>query len=93
MESWLHDNGLDIFSTHNEGKSERFIRTLKKKTYKHMATVSKNVYTDRLDEIVGKYKKTHKIIKMKPANVQPSTYTEYGVENNENILSSKLLIA
>ena len=58
-----------------------------------MAAVSKNVYTDRLDEIVGKYKKTHKIMKMKPANVQPSTYTEYGVENKEKILSSKLLIA
>ena len=57
MKSWLHDNGLEMCSTHNEGKSERFIRTFKNKSYKHMTAVSKNVYTDRLDEIVGKYKK------------------------------------
>ena len=41
-----------MFSTHNTGKSvdaERFIRTLKNKIYKHMTTVLKNVYTDKLD--------------------------------------------
>ena len=39
-------------STHNEGKSivaERFIRTLKKKIYKHMTAVSKSVYMDKLN--------------------------------------------
>ena len=38
----------------NEGKSvtaERFIRTLKNKIYKYMASVSKNVYIDKLDDI------------------------------------------
>ena len=37
-------------STHNERKSvvvERFIRTLKKKIYKHMTAVSKNLYIDK----------------------------------------------
>ena len=29
---------------------------------------------------------------MKLTNVQPSTFIEYGVENNEKILTSKLLI-
>ena len=35
MKSWLQDNNIEIYSTHNEGKSvvaERFIRTLKSKT-------------------------------------------------------------
>ena len=34
MKSWLEDNGIEIYSTHNEGKSvgaERFIKTFKKK--------------------------------------------------------------
>ena len=38
-----------MYSTHNERKSvvtERFIRTLKNKIYKHMTSVSKNVYID-----------------------------------------------
>ena len=44
-----------MYSTHNEGKSaiaERFIRTLKNKIYKYMTSVSKNVYIDKLDDIV-----------------------------------------
>ena len=43
-------------SIHNEGKSvvtERFIKTLKTKTYKYMTSVSKNIYIDKLDDIVG----------------------------------------
>ena len=47
-----------MYSTHNEGKSvaaERFIRTLKNKTYKHMTAISKNVYFAVLDDIVDKY--------------------------------------
>ena len=34
MKSWLQDNDIEIYSTHNAGKSvvaERFIRTLKNK--------------------------------------------------------------
>ena len=45
-------------SIHNEGKSvvtERFIRTLKTKIYKYMTSMSKNVYIDKLDDIVGQY--------------------------------------
>ena len=61
-------------STHNEGKSviaERFNRTLKDKIYKYMTSVSKNVYIDKLDDIVKKYNNTyHKSIKMKPADVK-----------------------
>ena len=46
---WLPNNDISMHSTYNEGKSvvaERFIRTLKNKLYKHMTTVSKNVYYD-----------------------------------------------
>ena len=46
-----------MYSTHNEEKSvvaERFIRTLKTKSYKYMAAISKNVNIDKLDDIVKK---------------------------------------
>ena len=46
-----------MYSAHNEGKSvvaERFIRTLKHKIYKYM-TMSKNVYIDKLDNIIKNY--------------------------------------
>ena len=51
-----------MYSTHNEGKSvvaERFIRTLKKKIYKYIASVSKNLYIDELDDIFNKYSNTY----------------------------------
>ena len=47
-----------MYSIHHEGKpivAERFIRTLKNKIYKYMTSVSKNVYIDKLDDIVGEY--------------------------------------
>ena len=58
MKSCLEKNAIEMYSTHNEGKSvvvERFIRTLKKKIYKCMSSISKNVYIDKLDDIVNKY--------------------------------------
>ena len=56
MKSWLEKNGIEMYSTHNEGTSvvaERFIRTIKNKIYKHMTSISKNVYIDKLDDIVN----------------------------------------
>ena len=47
-----------MYSTHNEGKSvvaERLIRNLKNKIYKYMSSKSKNVYNDKLDDIVNEY--------------------------------------
>ena len=58
MKSWLQENDIAIYSTHNEGKSvvaERFIRTLKNKIYKYMTSISKNVCIDKLDDIVNEY--------------------------------------
>ena len=41
VKSWLEENDIEMYSTHNEGKSviaERFIRTLKNEGY----SISKN---------------------------------------------------
>ena len=71
-----------MYSKYNEGKSavaERFIKTLKNKIFKHMTAVSKNVYFDRLDDIV---KFCHKAIKMKPIDVTSDSYAEYNEDCN-----------
>ena len=40
-----------------------------------MTSISKNVYIDKLDDIVNKYNNTyHRTIKMKPIDVKPSIY-------------------
>ena len=47
---------IEMYSIHNKGKSvvaERFIRTLKTEIYKYMTSVSKNMYIDKLDDIVS----------------------------------------
>ena len=45
--------------------SERFIRTLKNKIYKYMTSITKNVYIDKLDDIVNEYNnKYHRTIKI-----------------------------
>ena len=44
MKSWLQDNDIEMYSTHNEEKSvvtERFIRTSKNKIYKYVTSISK----------------------------------------------------
>ena len=41
---------------------------------KYMTSVSKNVFNDKLDDIVNKYNNTyHSTIKIKPADVKSST--------------------
>ena len=76
-----------MYSTNNEGKSviaERFIRTLKNKIYKYMTSISKNVYIDKLDDIVKKYNNTyHTSIKMKPVDVKDNTYIDFKKESND----------
>ena len=67
-----------MYSTHNERKyvaAEKFIRTLKNKIYQNITSLSKNVYIDKLADIVNKYSNTyHSTIKMKPVDVKSSTY-------------------
>ena len=81
-------------SIHNEGKSviaERFIRTLKTKIYKNMTMVPKNVYIDKLDDIVSEYNNTyHRTIKMKPVHVKDNTYIDFKKEINDKDPKSKV---
>ena len=49
-----------------------------------MTAVSKNVYSDELDDIVNKYNNTvRRTIKMKPTHVTSDSYAEYNEEYNE----------
>ena len=76
-----------MYSTNNEGKSvvaERFIRMLKSKIYKYMTSISKNVYIDKLGDIVNEYNNTdHTTIKMKPIDVKDNTYINTDKETND----------
>ena len=80
----VKDNDIEMYSIYNEGifaVTERFIRTLKNKIYKYMASVSKNVYIHRLDVILNEYNNTyHRAIKMKPVDVKNNTYIDSNKE-------------
>ena len=94
IKSWLEKSNIEMYSTDNEEKpvlAERFIRTLKTKTYKYITSVSKNVYIDKLDDIVDEYNNTyHGTIKMKPVDVKDNTYIHFGKEvNNKDLRISK----
>ena len=69
MKSFLRNNDVEMYSMNNEEKSaiaEKFIKTLRIKFYKHMTSMSKNVYNHKLDDIVNKYNNTyHTTNKMK----------------------------
>ena len=87
FKKWLKDDDIEMYSVHNEGKfviAERFIRTLKNKIYKYVTTISKNVYIDKLDDMVDEYNNTsHKTIKMKPIDVTDNTYFDFEKEVND----------
>ena len=80
FKKWLKDNYIEMYSIHNEGKpvvAETFIRTLKTKIYKYKTSISKNVYIDKLDDIVHEYNNTYyRTIKMKPVDVKDNTYID-----------------
>ena len=96
FKKWLRDNDIVMYSTHNEGKSvvaEIFVRTLKSKIYKYMTSISKNVYIDKLDDIVNEYNNTyHTTIKMKPIDVKDNTYINTNKEINNKDPILKLVI-
>ena len=87
FKDFLKINNIEIYSTYNEGKSvvtERFIRTLKNKIFKHMTAISKNVYFGVLRDSVNKYNNTvHITIKMKPIDVTSDSYAEYNEDFNK----------
>ena len=82
-----------MYSTHNEGKSvitERFIRTLKNNIYKYITSISKNVYIDRLDDVINKCNnRYHSTIKMKPDDVKSDTYNNSSKKINDIGTSGK----
>ena len=86
MKSWLQDNDIELYSTHNEEKSVvagRFIRNLKNKINKFMTSISKNAYIYKSDERKNQYIKTHhSTIKMKLVEVNPRKYTDFDKNNN-----------
>ena len=58
VKSWPEKNTIKIYSIHKEAKSvvaERLMKILKNKTYEYMTSISKNVYIDKLDNIVNKW--------------------------------------
>ena len=76
MKSWLEKNDIGMHSTHNERKSVV--------AESYMTSVSKNVYIDKLDDIVNKYNNLyHSIIKMKPVEVKSNIYIDYSKKINE----------
>ena len=49
-----------------------------------MASISKNVYIDQLDDIVNEYNNTyHSTIKMKPVGIKSSSYIHSSKEIND----------
>ena len=96
MKLWLEKDAIEMNSTHNEGKSvvaERLIRTLNNKTYKCMTSISKNVYIDKLDDIVNKCNNTYdSTIKMKPVDVKSNRYINTSKEINDKDPKFKLVI-
>ena len=49
-----------------------------------MTSISKNVYIDKLDDIVNEYNNTyHRTIKMKPIEVKDNTYIDSSKEVND----------
>ena len=56
-----------------------------------MTSISKNVYIDKLDDIVNEYNnKNHRTTKMKPIDVKDNTYIDFGKEVNDNDLKFKV---
>ena len=87
FKDFLKINNIEMYSAYNVEKSvvaERFIRTLKNKIFKHMTTISKNVYFDVIDDFVNKCNNTvHRTIKMKPIDVTSDPYAEYNENANK----------
>ena len=78
MKSWPEKNDIEMYSTHNKGKSvvaQTFIRTWKTKICKYTISILKNVCIDKLNNIVNEYNNTyHTTIKIKPVDVEDNIY-------------------
>ena len=87
MKSWLQDNDIEMYSTHNDENSvvaERCIGALKNKIYEYMTVISKSVNINNLNDIVNKYSNDYNItIKMKPVDVKSTRYIDFDKKNDE----------
>ena len=87
MKPWVEDNNIEIYLKQHEERSavaERFIRVVKIKIYINMTSISKNIYIDKIGDIVNKYNNTyHRTIKMEPTDVSPNKYLDFEVESND----------
>ena len=58
-----------------------------------MTATSKNVYINKLDDVVKEYNNTyHTTIKMKPVDVEDNTYIDFKKEINDKDPKLKLVI-
>ena len=75
-----------MYLTHNQEKSvvaKRFITNLKTKIYKHMTAVSKNVYTDKLDNVNDNaYIHPSKEVKVKNLNFKVGDHVRISKHKN-----------
>ena len=96
IKSWPDKIDIEMYSTHNEGKSivaVRFVRTLKNEIYKYVTSISKNVYINKLDDIVKKCNSTyHRTIKIKPVDARTNKYIDFNKENNKEGPNLKLVM-
>ena len=94
MKLWLEKNDIEMYLTHNKGKSvvaEIFIRIVKNTIYRYMSSISKNLFIDKVDNIVNKYNNTyHSAIKMKSVDVKSSTYINSSQKINDKNSKCKI---
>ena len=58
-----------------------------------MTSISKNVYTDKLNDIVNKYDNIyHRTIKIKPAGAKDNTYIDFNKEVNDKDPNFNILV-
>ena len=80
FKKWFKNIDMGMYSIHSKRKSvvaETFIRTLKTKIYKYMTSMPRNLYINKLDDIVNEYNnKYHRTSKIKPVNVKDNTYID-----------------
>ena len=84
MKPWFQDNVIEMYSTHNEGKSvvaEKYIRILGEKIYKYMTLISENVYFEKLVEIVNKYVRTYHD-RSWPVDLKSSAHINFDKKNH-----------
>ena len=94
MKSEIEESEIEMYSTHDEGKSvvaERFIKISKNEIHKYITSISKNMYIDKLNDIVNKYNNIyHTTIKKNPSVLNQAYILTLNKENNKE--GSKLKV-